>query len=308
MAKYILKRIAAGLISLWVLITITFFLMHSIPGGPFSPAEERKTPPEVLAKIEASYGLDKPLYMQYFYYLKNLMIGDLGISFKNRTTLVNDLIERGFPVSARVGIVAVVVSLCIGVPLGIISAIYKSKWIDRASMIFATIGISVPSFVITVLMMFFFCVEFKVFPTFGLTSPLHYVLPVAGLSFYPIAYITRLLRSSMLETMRQDYIRTARAKGVKEFFVITKHALRNSLMPVVTYLGPLIAGLLTGGFIVERLFSIPGIGRDFVGSVSDRDYSVTLGITIFYGAFIIVANLFVDILYVIIDPRVKVEE
>lgn len=308
MAKYIIKRLLAGLISLWVLITITFFLMHSIPGGPFSPAEERKIPPEVLSKIEASYGLDKPLHIQYVNYLNNLMHGDLGISFKDRDTLVNDLIERGFPVSARVGIVAVIISLCIGVPLGIVSAIYKTKWIDRASMIFATIGISIPGFVITVLMMFFFCVKIKIFPTFGLSSPLHYVLPVAGLSFYPIAYITRLLRSSMLETMRQDYIRTARSKGVKEIMVIAKHALRNSLMPVVTYLGPLIAGLLTGGFVVERLFSIPGIGREFVGSVGDRDYSVTLGITVFYGAFIIIANLCVDLLYVIIDPRVKVEE
>lgn len=308
MAKYIIKRLVAGLISLWVLITITFFLMHSIPGGPFSPAEERKIPPEVLAKIEASYGLDKPLHIQYVNYLNNLLHGDLGISFKDRDTLVNDLIKRGFPVSARVGLVAVIISLCVGVPLGIISAIYKTKWIDRASMIFATIGISIPGFVITVLMMFFFCVKLKIFPTFGLLSPLHYVLPVAGLSFYPIAYITRLLRSSMLETMRQDYIRTARSKGVKEIMVIAKHALRNSLMPIVTYLGPLIAGLLTGGFVVERLFSIPGIGREFVSSVGDRDYSVTLGITVFYGAFIIIANLCVDILYVIIDPRVKVEE
>lgn len=308
MAKYILKRIFAGLISLWMLITITFFLMHSIPGGPFSPAEERKTPPEVLAKIEASFGLDKPLHIQYVSYLKQLLNGELGISFKDRETSVNDLIERGFPVSAKVGIVAVIVSMCIGVPLGIISAIYKAKWIDRASMIFATIGISIPSFVITVLMMFFFSVKLALLPTFGLTSWRHYILPVAGLSFYPISYITRLLRSSMLETMRQDYIRTARSKGVKEIVVICKHALRNSLMPVVTYLGPLIAGLLTGGFVVERLFSIPGIGRDFVDSVGDRDYSVTLGITIFYGAFIIIANLCVDIIYVLIDPRVKVEE
>jgi len=308
MAKYIIKRLLAGLISLWVLITITFFLMHSIPGGPFSPAEERKTPPEVLAKIEASFGLDKPIHIQYINYLKQLLHGDLGISFKDRETRVNDLIQNGFPVSARVGAVAVIISLCIGIPLGIVSAIYKSKWIDRASMIFATIGISIPSFVITVLLMFLFCVKLKLLPTFGLTSWKHFVLPVAGLSFYPIAYITRLLRSSMLEIMRQDYIRTARSKGVKEMMVIAKHALRNSLMPVVTYLGPLIAGLLTGGFIVERLFSVPGIGRDFVDSVGDRDYSVTLGLTIFLGAFIIIANLIVDVLYVIIDPRVKIED
>lgn len=308
MARYILKRLVAGFISLWVLITITFFLMHSIPGGPFSPAEERKTPPEVLKKIEASFGLDKPIHIQYVNYLKQLSKGDLGISFKDRETKVNDLISNGFPVSARVGTIAVIVSLGIGIPLGIISAIYKSKWIDKASMIIATVGISIPSFVITVLLMFLFCVKLDLLPTFGLTSWKHYVLPVTGLSFYPISYITRLLRSSMLETLRQDYIRTARSKGVKEIMVIAKHALRNSLMPVVTYLGPLIAGLLTGGFIVERLFSVPGIGRDFVDSVGDRDYSVTLGLTIFLGAFIIIANLVVDILYVIIDPRVKVEE
>ena len=308
MGKYIIKRLLAGLISLWVLITITFFLMHSIPGGPFSPAEERKTPPEVLAKIEASFGLDKPIHIQYINYLKQLLHGDLGISFKDRETRVNDLIQNGFPVSARVGAVAIIVSLSIGIPLGIVSAIYKSKWIDRASMVFATIGISIPSFVITVLLMFLFCVKLKLLPTFGLTSWKHFVLPVAGLSFYPISYITRVLRSSMLEIMRQEYIRTARSKGVKEIMVIAKHALRNSLMPVVTYLGPLIAGLLTGGFIVERLFSVPGIGRDFVDSVGDRDYSVTLGLTIFLGAFIIIANLIVDVLYVIIDPRVKIEE
>lgn len=308
MAKYILKRLIAGMISLWVLITITFFLMHTIPGGPFSPAEDRKTPPEVLAKIAASYGLDDPLHIQYINYLKRLSNGDLGVSFKVRGVSVNDLIERGFPVSARVGIVAVIFSLCIGVPLGILSAIYRSKWIDRVSMVLATIGISVPGFVITVLLMYFFCIKLKWLPTYGLTSAKHYILPVLGLSFYPIAYMTRLLRSSMLDTMRQDYIRTARAKGVKEILVICKHGLRNSLMPIVTYLGPLIAGLLTGGFVVERLFSIPGIGRDFVGSVGDRDYSVTLGITLFYGAFVIISNLCVDILYVIIDPRVKIEE
>lgn len=308
MAKYILKRILAGIVSLFTLITITFFLMHSIPGGPFSPAEERKTPPEVLAKIEAKYGLDKPIHIQYINYLKQLSKGDLGMSFKNRDTSVNSLISRGFPVSAKVGLVATIVSLCIGIPLGIVSAIYKSKWIDKLSMIIATIGISIPSFVITVLLMFLFCVKLSWFPTFGLTTSKHYILPVIGLSFYPISYITRLLRSSMLETMRQDYIRTARAKGVKEIFVICKHALRNSLMPIVTYLGPLIAGLLTGGFVIERLFSIPGMGREFVTSVGDRDYSVTLGLTIFYGAFIIIANLIVDLIYVVIDPRVKIEE
>lgn len=308
MAKYLIKRLVAGVVSVWVLITITFFLMHSIPGGPFSPAEQRKTPAAVLEKIEASYGLDKPVPVQYVNYLKMLAKGDLGFSFKNREMSVNRLIKNGFPISAKVGGVAIVVSLCIGIPLGILSAIYKSTWIDRATMVIATIGISVPSFVVTVLLMYLFSVHFKIFPTFGLSTWKHFVLPVAGLSLYPISYITRLLRSSMLETLTQDYIRTARSKGVKEIMVIAKHALKNSLLPVVTYLGPLVADLLTGGFIVERLFSIPGIGRDFVQSVGDRDYSVTLGLTIFIGVFVIIANLIVDLLYGVIDPRVKIEE
>ena len=308
MAKYLIKRLVAGVISIWVLITITFFLMHSIPGGPFSPAEQRKTPLAVLEKIEASYGLDKPVPVQYLNYLKMLLKGDFGMSFRNREMSVNKLIKNGFPVSARVGGVAVIVSLCIGIPLGILSAIYKSTWIDRTSMILATVGISVPSFVITVLLMFLFSVHFKIFPTFGLTTWKHYVLPVLGLSFYPVSYITRLLRSSMLEALRQDYIRTARAKGVKEILVIVKHALKNSMLPVITYLGPLVADLLTGGFIIERLFSIPGMGRDFVQSVGDRDYSVTLGLTIFIGVFVIIANLIVDLMYGVVDPRVKIEE
>lgn len=308
MLEYILKRIFAGILSLFVLITITFFLMHAIPGGPFSPAEERKIPKSVLAKIQAKYGLDDPVHVQYISYLKKLLKGDFGISFKQPDTTVNELIERGFPVSAKVGIVAILVALLVGIPLGIISAIKRGKWMDWASMIFATIGISIPSFVITVLLMYLFAVTLKLLPTYGISTWKHYILPVAGLSFSPIAYIARLMRSSMLEVMRQDYIRTAKSKGVHEFFVITKHALKNAIIPVVTYLGPLVAALLTGSFVVERLFSIPGIGRDFVSSIGDRDYSVILGMTVFFGAFIIIVNILVDILYALIDPRVKIDE
>lgn len=308
MLGYILKRLFAGILSLFVLITITFFLMHAIPGGPFSPAEERKVPKSVLAKIQAKYGLDDPITVQYTDYLKRIARGDFGISFKQPDTTVNELIENGFPVSARVGALAVLAALLIGIPLGIISAIRRGKWMDWASMIFATIGISIPSFVITVLLMYLFAVALKLLPTYGISTWKHYILPVAGLAFSPIAYIARLMRSSMLEVMRQDYIRTAKSKGVHEFFVITKHALKNAIIPVVTYLGPLVAALLTGSFVVERLFSIPGIGRDFVGSISDRDYSVILGMTVFFGAFIIVVNIIVDILYALIDPRVKIDE
>lgn len=308
MGRYIVKRIVAGFITMFVLTTVTFFLMHAIPGGPFSPAEERKVPKQVLEKIEEKYGLNDPIPVQYVNYLKNLAQGDFGLSFKQRDVTVNEIIEQGFPVSAKVGSIAIVVALLVGIPLGITSAIKRGKWADWLAMIIATVGISIPSFVLSVLMLFLFAVVLKVLPTFGLTSWQHYILPVAGLSFGPIAYIARLMRSSMLEVMRYDYIRTARAKGVHELKVICKHALKNAIIPIVTYLGPLVAILLTGSFVIERIFSIPGIGRDFVTGISDRDYSVILGMTVFFGAFIVVANIIVDVLYAVIDRRVKMDE
>ncbi|KZE54053.1 peptide ABC transporter permease [Brevibacillus parabrevis] len=308
MAGYIVKRFFASILTMFVLITITFFLMHAVPGGPFSPAEERKVPKSVMEKMEEKFGLNEPLSVQYVNYLKSIAQGDLGFSFKQSDVTVNELISRGFPVSAKVGLVAIVVALIVGMLLGITSAIKRGKWADWASMIFATIGISIPNFVITVLMLFLFAVVLKLLPTYGLSSWKHYILPVIGLAFGPIAYIARLMRSSMLEVMRQDYILTARAKGVPEYRVIFKHALKNAIIPIVTYLGPLVAALLTGSFIVERVFSIPGIGRDFVTGISDRDYSVILGLTVFLGLFIILANFIVDVLYAIIDRRVKIEE
>jgi len=308
MPVYILKRILAGMLTMFILVTITFFLMHAIPGGPFSPAEERNVPESVLKKVEERYGLNDPVYIQYFNYLKNLAHGDLGFSFKQPDRTVNEIIRIGFPVSAKVGAIAAVVSVVIGVPLGIISAVKRGKWMDWASMAFATIGISVPGFVIAVLSMYLFAVKLKILPTYGLTSWRHYILPVGGLALGPIAYIARLMRSSMLEIMRQDYIRTARAKGVSEFWVIAKHAMKNAITPVVTYLGPLVASLLTGSFVVEKLFSIPGMGRYYVTGISDRDYSATLGMTLFFGLFVVIANIIVDILYALIDPRVKMDE
>ena len=221
---------------------------------------------------------------------------------------MNELIANGFPVSAQVGALGIVAALAVGIPLGIIAAIRRGKMADGVAMVFATIGVSVPSFVICVLMMYLFCEKWKIFPSYGLTSWKHYVLPVFCMAFSQIAYITRLMRSSMLETMRQDYIRTERAKGMPEYLVIGKYALKNSILPVVTYVGPLIATLLTGTFIIEKLFSVPGLGRYFVSAITDRDYSVTLGLTVFLGAMIIVCNLVVDIMYAIIDPRVKITE
>lgn len=306
MLKYILKRLGAGLVSVFVLVTITFFLMHAIPGGPFSPAEERNVPEKVLEQIADKYGLNDPVPVQYVKYLGNLLKGDMGVSFKRQDTTVNELIANGFPVSAKVGAWGVALALAAGIPLGIVAAVKRGKLPDGASMVFATIGVSVPSFVVCVLMMYLFCEKWKLFPSYGLTSWRHYVLPVFCMAFSQIAYITRLMRSSMLETMRQDYIRTERSKGVPEFQVVGKYALKNSILPVVTYVGPMVAALLTGTFIIEKLFSIPGLGRYFVSAISDRDYSVTLGLTIFVGTMIVICNLIVDILYAVIDPRVKI--
>ena len=308
MFKYILKRIGAGALSLFVLVTITFFLLHIIPGGPFSPAENRNVPTKILEKISDQYGLNDPIPVQYIRYLNNLAHGDLGTSFKKQDTTVNELIAQGFLVSAKVGIWGVLISLAVGIPLGVVAAVKRGRLPDGLAMVFATIGVSVPSFVICVLMMYFFCEKWRIFPSYGLTSWKHYVLPVFCMAFSQIAYITRLMRSSMLETMRQDYIRTERAKGVPEFTVISKYAMKNSLLPVITYVGPMVAALLTGTFIIEKLFSIPGLGRYFVTAINDRDYSVTLGLTIFVGGLIIIVNIIVDIMYAVIDPRVKIDK
>ena len=305
MLQYILKRLLAGVLTIVVLITVAFFMMHAMPGGPFSPDEQKNVPPEILERLAASYGLDKPVFQQYIEYWKGLFRGDLGISFKKTDTTVNSIIATHFPVSARVGAIAVVISLLIGIPLGLVSAIHRGKAADFATMAFATIGISVPVFVISVILLWLFAQKLQWLPSFGLTSWQHYILPVACLSFNPIAYIARQTRSSMLEALEQDYIRTARAKGVKELWVVGKHALKNALTPVITYLGPLVAGLLTGSFVVERLFSVPGVGRYFVQSVSDRDYTMIMGIVIFFGIFVVICNLISDILLAIVDPRVK---
>ena len=308
MIKYIIKRLLAGVLSLFVLVTLTFFLMHMIPGGPFSPSEQRNVPEKILEQIQDKYGLNDPVPVQYARYLNNLLHGDMGTSFKKQDTTVNELIANGFPVSAKVGALGIVAALAAGIPLGIVAAVRRGKLADGVSMVFATIGVSVPSFVICVLMMYLFCEKWKIFPSYGLTSWKHYVLPVFCMAFSQIAYITRLMRSSMLETMRQDYIRTERAKGMPEYLVIGKYALKNSILPVVTYVGPLIATLLTGTFIIEKLFSIPGLGRYFVSAITDRDYSVTLGLTVFLGAMIILCYLVVGIMYAIIVPRVKITE
>lgn len=307
MFKYVLKRLLAGALSLFALITVTFFLMHSIPGGPFSKGENRKTPEAVLEQIRDQYGLNDPLYVQYFDYIKNIAHGDLGVSYTKLNYSVNDLITDGAPNSAKVGILAVIFALIIGIPLGIISAVRRGHFADMAAMIVATAGISIPSFVLCVLTLCFFCGKLQLLPSFGLSSAKCYVLPVACLAFGQIAYITRLTRSSMLETMKQDYIRTERSKGTPEFVIIGKYALKNSILPVITYLGPMLASIITGTFVIEKTFSIPGLGRYFVEAIGQRDYAITLGLTIFVGSMIIICNLAVDIIYALVDPRIKID-
>lgn len=288
-----------------ILITVTFFLMHAIPGGPFSAGEQKDLDPSVVEAIRAKYGLDLPVYQQYFNYMKNLLRGDMGVSYKKVNYTVNELIANGFPVSGQVGFFAVILALVVGIPLGIIAALKRGSMADMASMIIATIGISIPTFVIAMLLMYLFCMRHAWLPNFGWGTAAHFILPVFCLALAPIAHITRLMRSSMLEVSRQDYIRTARAKGISEGSVIGKHMLRNAILPVITYLGPLVAGLLTGSFAIERLFMVPGMGRYFVEAVTARDYTVIMGMTIFLGAFIMLCTLMVDIAYAFIDPRVK---
>ena len=305
MAKYIIKRVLLAVVTLWLIATITFILMNMVPGGPFLA---EKAPSEATLKaLNEKYGLDKPLIVQYGNYMSRLLRGDMGPSIKQRGRTVNQIISNGFKVSARVGGISVLVAVLIGITLGSIAAMNRSKWIDNVIIVVSTCGIAVPSFVVSTVLMIVFSVKLKLLPTYGLSSPLHYIMPVMALSFYPTAYITRLMRSSMLEVLGQDYMRTARAKGLSQFKMLFKHALRNAILPVVTYLGPLLAYTLTGSFVVEKIFTIPGLGNDFLSSITNRDYTLIMGTTIFLAALIVTMNLMVDIAYKLIDPRIKLK-
>ncbi|MPM17175.1 Oligopeptide transport system permease protein OppB [bioreactor metagenome] len=305
MAKYIIKRVVLAALTILLVATITFFLMNLVPGGPF--VSEKSISAQAQAALNAKYGLDKPLIVQYKNYMLNAIQGDFGLSLKQRGRTVAEIISSKFPVSARIGGISVVVALIVGIPLGSIAALNRGKWLDNAIIVIATCGIAVPSFVICTVGMYVLGVHLGLLPTFGLTSPLHYILPVFALSFYPTAYIARLMRASMLDVTGQDYMRTARAKGLSQMSSLFKHALRNAILPVVTYLGPMLAYTLTGSFIVEKIFVIPGLGGQFVSSIMNRDYTVIMGTTIFLAALIIIMNMLVDIAYKIIDPRIQLK-
>ncbi len=302
---YVLKRIGLAILTIWVVITITFFVMHAVPGGPF--VGEKATTPAVQAAMEAKYGLDKPVLEQYFTYLGDIVLRfDFGPSLKQRGRQVIDIIADGMKVSAKLGLIAAFGALVVGIVLGAVAALQRNKVIDKVIMVITTAFVSMPSFIAGALLLTIFAVSLHLLPANGAQKN-GLILPVVTLALYPMAYITRLTRSSMLDVLGQDYIRTARAKGVPGFKVIFGHALKNSLIPVITYFGPMLAYIVTGSIVVEQIFAVPGIGRAFVNSITGRDYPLIMGTTIILACLIIIVNLVSDLLYKIVDPRIELD-
>ena len=305
MGKYLVKRVILAVVTIWAVATITFVLMNMVPGGPF--LSEKAISPAATAALEAKYGLDKPFGERYITYLADAARGDFGLSLKQRGRTVSGIIAAKFPVSAKVGGIAVLLSLLLGVPLGVLAAYKRGTTLDSVFSVIATLGIAVPSFVICTVLMYFFGVKLKLLPTLGLTSWKNYIMPVFALSAYPTSYIMRLMRSSMLDVLGQDYMRTAKAKGLSQKVSLFKHALRNAILPVITYLGPMVAYTLMGSFIVEKIFTIPGLGGEFIKAINGRDYTMIMGSTIFLATFMVIMLLVVDIVYTIVDPRIKLK-
>ena len=305
MPKYILKRAIMSLITAFLVATLTFFVMNMVPGGPV--LSEKAVTPQAQAAMEAKYGLDKPLFQQYTTYMTGILKGDFGLSIKKRGRTVSQIIGTKFPVSAKVGGLALILAVCTGIPLGAVAAFNRGKFIDNLLVVLSTAGIAIPSFLSSTILIYIFTTKLKWLPSLGLKDAQSYIMPVVALALYPTFYMARLMRSSMLDVMGQDYMRTAKAKGVTTFKAIFKHALRNAILPVITYLGPLLAALMTGSFIIEKIFNIPGLGSEFVSSITSRDYPMIMGTTIFLAVFIIIMNLFVDIAYAIVDPRIKLK-
>ena len=289
------------MVTIWALITITFFLIRIMPGSPF---EADNLSQSAIEQLESTYGLDEPMWKQYILYMENLMHGDLGISYKKNVS-VNTLIARGFPYTLSIGLLSIAVSAFIGILMGIWMATSKRLAVKNTLLGIATLGVSIPGFVTAILLMMIFGVWWPVLPIVGLGSPANYILPVAALSFGQIASIARLTKSTYSEAIQMDYVTMARAKGLSNLYITARHVLKNALIPVVTYFGPAIAFLITGSFVVESIFSIPGIGREFTNAITNRDYTVVLGFSVFIGVIITVANLAVDIICSLIDPRIK---
>lgn len=300
---YILKRIGLAALTVWVVITVTFFVMRAVPGGPFMG--ERALSPEATAALEQKYGLDQPVFTQYKTYLKDIVTKlDFGPSLKQRGRTVSEVIGEGLRVSAGLGLTAAVIAIVSGLVLGTLAALRRNKFADKLIMVLTTFFVSMPSFIIGTLLLLLFAVRWMLFPANGTVAG-GLVLPVITLSLYPAAYITRLTRSSMLEVLGQDYIRTAKAKGVSNLRLVFAHALKNALLPVITYLGPMIAGIVTGSLVVEQIFAVPGIGRTFVSSITNRDYPMIMGTTIVLSVLIVAMNLLSDLLYKAADPKIE---
>ncbi|MCP3741977.1 ABC transporter permease [Rossellomorea sp. BNER] len=306
MKSYLIKRLLAMIVTLWVIITLTFFLMHSIPGSPFN--EERATSEAVQKNLEAYYHLDEPLLVQYGMYLKSVVTLDFGPSIKKSSQTVNEMLGRGFPVSFELGMVTLMIATLSGIILGIIAALRHNGLIDYLAMTIAVLGISIPNFVMATLLIQQVAVNWGILPVATWTSVRHMILPTLALATGPMALIARLTRSSMLEVLTQDYIRTAKAKGLSPVKIVVKHALRNALLPVVTVMGTLAASILTGTFVIEKIFAIPGMGKYFVESINTRDYPVIMGTTVFYSAILILMLFLVDLAYGVLDPRIKLHK
>lgn len=302
--RYILKRIVLAAVSLFAIVTITFFLMNLMPGDPFM---SEKASEENRAILIEKYGLDKPVYVQYAKYLKNLSHGDMGTSYVlQKGRAVRDIIGDSFKVSMGLGVKALIVAIIFGILLGCISGLCKDRIPDGIIRVLSSLGISMPGYVVASGLMIVLAVNLKILPV-SFNKPGGAIMPIITLALYPTSYLARLTRASILEVMNQDYLRTERAKGMSEFVVVFVHALKNSLIPVITYLGPLTASILTGGFVAESVFNVPGLGRYFVSSISSRDYTMIMGVTIFYSALIVIMNLVCDILYKIVDPRITLD-
>ena len=302
MARYTCRRILAGLLSLFVLITVTFFLVRIIPGSPFQRGGVSES---VVEAIEQEYGLNEPLFTQYISYIGGVLHGDLGISYQDPAVRVTEVIARAWPVTASVGTAALIVSLIMGTGLGILSAVSGRRSVKQVISAGGMIAAGIPGFAAAILLMLVFSVKLKLLPASGLLSPVHYILPVAALSLYPSAMVSRLVSSTLETELTKDYVLFARAKGLGRRQVIFTHALKNAYLPVINYIGPASASLLTGSFVVESIFTIPGLGREFVGSITNRDYTLILGLTVFMGAVVILVNLITDLLCAWLDPKTR---
>ena len=306
MGKYVIKRLWVGVVTLFVLATITFFLMHAIPDSPFA-GETAKLSPGIRTAVTEFYGLDEPLYVQYIKYLGNVIRGDFGTSLSHNGRSVQDIIKLDIAVSARLGTVAFCIAVVVGIVLGMVAVFAKHRWLKDSVAFMATVGASIPSFLLALIMIMIFGVTLRWLPTVGLSTWRHYIMPGLALAMAPIAMISRLTRNSLTEVMKQDYMVLAKSKGTASLTLIARHGAKNALTPVITYAGPLLASLLTGSFVIETLFSVPGLGAEFVSSVANRDYTMIMALTVYYGAIVISFTIVTDLITAALDPRIRLK-